>query len=71
MPVVGIHRKSKRLIKVVISTNKITNFRVKKIYKPRLVDYIRENSYYDQWKKSKNTESILEEFARQLSKQSK
>lgn len=70
MPVLGIHKKSKRLIKVVIWTKQITNIRVKKIYKPNLIAYIKENFYYQQWQQEDNYESKLSAFADQLAKYS-
>lgn len=67
IPVLGIHKRSKRYIKVVIATKRLTNFRVKQIYKPMFISYIRENVYYDSWKKESDNLKRLNYFAAMLS----
>lgn len=54
MVVVGVPRKSKRFIKIAMPTKRIKNFKVKAVYKPRIIDYIRENIFYHNWKNIDN-----------------
>lgn len=69
MVVVGMHRKSKRLIKIAIPTKRIKDFRIKSVYKPRIIDYIRENYFYEDWRRKESTKNDNQKFVDYLNSQ--
>lgn len=62
MVVVGLHRKSKRLIKIAIPTKRVKNFRLKNIYKPVIIGHIKENWFYEGWRREKPYVNDVQEF---------
>ena len=46
MEVLGLHRKSRKFIKIIIQTKRIHNLRLKKVFNPTVLAYIRNNSFY-------------------------
>jgi hypothetical protein len=60
--VVGLSRGSRRLITVVMSSDLITNWRAKVVYKPAVMRRLRQgfNGKRHQWKSQKEVESYAE-----------
>ncbi len=69
MVVLGIPRKTRRFIKIAIPTKRIKNFRIKRVYKPLAVGYIRENWFYEDWRKEKPKEKDIQAFIDYLNAQ--
>jgi hypothetical protein len=68
MPVFGRHRKSKRWVKIVIRTKNITNFRLKKVYKPELIQAVQDCSFYRDLLPSDVPDEVLQSFLASLNK---
>jgi len=66
MVVLGIPRKTRRFIKIAIPTKRIKNFRIKTVYKPLAIGYIRENWFYEGWRKEKPKVKDVQEFVNYL-----
>jgi len=63
MPVIGLHRQSRRAISIVITSKLIENMRVKRVYKTFVIEKIRQSYYYKHWKETENGLEQLKEFA--------
>lgn len=64
MAVLGRARESGRFIKIVIQTKYIQNFRVKDVYSPLILEYIRKSIYYSNVKRDKTTRENMEKRAK-------
>ncbi|MEL6660287.1 MAG: hypothetical protein AAFR36_27725, partial [Bacteroidota bacterium] len=62
MLVIGQPRKSRKLIKVVILTKRIKNFRLKAIYKPSILGHIRVCGFYNHWKEGRENREDINRF---------
>lgn len=63
MRVLGKPRKQKSLINIVINTRLIKNFRVQKVYNPKIQSVIESNFYYCKNQNSKSDVKYLNEMA--------
>ena len=64
--VVGLSRKARKLITISITTNRIKNFRLKPVYKPRIIELIDKNYFYRTWKLNPPTRKEVEAILKQL-----
>jgi hypothetical protein len=67
--VVGVPRKTKKFIKVAIPTKRIKDFKIKAVYKPKIVGYIKENHFYQNWRINKSDKVELQKFVDYLNTQ--
>lgn len=64
MPVLGLARHSRRLIRATIQSKWIKNYRVKRVYDPIIIEYIRNCYYYSDWIDGKESEKTLHQIAK-------
>jgi hypothetical protein len=69
MRVLGKPRKQKRLINIVIRTQLIKNFRVQKVYNPKIQTEIGSHSFYWNNRRSKTELKDLEKMTKYLNTQ--
>lgn len=68
IPIIGLPRKSRKKIEIVIRSNMIKNVRVKKTYDPKLIQKINESYFYKYFEGQPGPLQSLAEFAEGLNK---
>jgi len=64
--VMGVPRKSKKLITITIASNRIKNFRLKSVYKQAIIEQIDENYLYNTWKMENPKRKEINSFLKHL-----
>ncbi|CAL2059974.1 hypothetical protein [Tenacibaculum sp. 190524A05c] len=64
--VLGKPRKQRKLIRLIMNTNRIKNFRLQKVYKPKLILEIRNHFYYQYNKSTTSEYNSLTEMVKYL-----
>ncbi|MGN0003926.1 MAG: hypothetical protein ACI35V_10870 [Sphingobacterium composti] len=71
IPVIGLPRKNRKKIEVLIDSKMIKNVRVKKTYNSKLIEKIKENHFYSYFNKHENELEILNDFAISINENNK
>ena len=71
IPVIGLPRKKRKKIQVIIDSQLIKNVRVKKTYDIKLIEKIKENYFYTNFNKLENEFELLNEFAKSINENNK
>ena len=64
--VMGVPKKSKKLITITIASNRIKSFRLKSVYKPAIIEKIDENYLYNTWKMENPKNKEINSFLKHL-----